>query len=64
MVKSSKYKKFFEEYRDSILVGSSVLLGLIAIASTLHHLITLTAVMFLIGVCAYFIVGNKEEENT
>ena len=62
MEKSFKYKEFFKEYRDSILIGSSVLLSLIAIASTLHHLITLAAVVFLVGACAYLIFNPGSED--
>jgi len=62
MEKSFKYKAFFKEYRDSILIGSSILLSLIAIASTLHHLITLAAVVFLIGACAYLIFNPGSED--
>jgi len=62
MEKSFKYKEFFKEYRDSILIGSSVLLSLIAIASTLHHLITLAAVVFLVGACAYLIIKPGSED--
>ena len=62
MEKSFKYKEFFKEYRNSILIGSSVLLSLVAIASTLHHLITLAAVVFLIGACADLVTtsGSKD----
>ena len=55
MGKSFKYKEFFKEYRDSILLGSSIILSLVALASTLHHVITLATVLFLVGVCAYLI---------
>ena len=59
MEKSFKYKEFFKEYRNSILLGSSIILSLVALASTLHHLITLATVLFFVGVCAYFIFYSE-----
>ncbi len=59
MVKSSKFKEFLEEYKNSILIGSSILLGLIALASTFHHIIVLVCVLFLVGVCIYLLFGSK-----
>jgi hypothetical protein len=56
MEKSFNYKKFLKEYKDSILIGSSIILGLVALASTMHHVITLTTVLFLVGVCAYLLL--------
>jgi len=55
MEKSSKFKEFVIEYRNSVLIGASILLGLVALASTLHHVITLTAVLFLVSVCVYLL---------
>jgi len=55
MEKSLKFKEFLEEYKNSILIGTSILLGLVALASTVHHVITLTAVLFLVGVCIYLL---------
>ena len=60
MVKSSKFKEFLDEYKQSILIGSSVLLGLVALASTMHHVITLTSVLFLVGVCMYLLYRSKQ----
>ena len=53
MVKLYKFKETLKEYRNSILIGSSIILGLVALASTMHYVITLTAVLFLIGVFMY-----------
>ena len=55
MVKSFKYKELLKEYKNSILVGSSVLLSLVALTSTLHHAITLVTVLFLLGVSIYLL---------
>ena len=59
MVKSSKFKEFLGEYKNSVLIGSSILLGLVALASTVHHIITLICVLFLVGVCMYLLFGSK-----
>ena len=55
MVKSSKFKETLKEYKNSILIGSSVLLSLVALTSTLHHAITLVTVLFLLGVSIYLL---------
>ena len=55
MEKSLKFKEFVIEYRNSVLIGASILLGLVALASTVHHVITLTAVLFLVGACIYLL---------
>ena len=55
MEKSLKFKEFLKEYKNSVLIGASILLGLVALASTVHHVITLTAVLFLVGVCMYLL---------
>ena len=56
MVKSSRFKSFLKEYKDSVLIGSCVLLGLVALASTVHHVILLTSVLFLVGVFIYLLI--------
>ena len=55
MVKSFKYKELLKEYKNSILIGSSVLFSLVALTSTLHHAITLVTVLFLLGVSIYLL---------
>ena len=55
MVKSFKYKELLKEYKNSILLGSSVLLSLVALTSTLHHAITLVTILFLLGVSIYLL---------
>ena len=59
MVKSSKFKSFLIEYRDSVLIGSCILLGLVALASTIHHVILVTSVLFLVGVFMYLLLRSK-----
>ena len=56
MVKSSKFKSFLKEYKESVLIGSCVLLGLVALASTVHHMILLMSVLFLVGVFMYLLI--------
>ena len=58
MVKSYKFRELLNEYKNSILIGSSIILGLVALASTMHYVITLTTVLFLVGVCIYYF-GSK-----
>lgn len=60
MVKLSKFKEFLIDYRNSVLIGASILLGLVALASTMHHVITLTSVLFLVGVCMYLLYRSKQ----
>jgi len=59
MVKLSKCKKLLKEYKDTILYSAVAVLGLIAIASTIHHAITVITVVCLIGVCAYILWSKK-----
>ena len=54
-MKLSKCKKILEEYSVALLTGSAVLLTLVAVASTVHHFITLMSALFLVAVAAYFI---------
>ena len=56
MVKSSKFKSFLKEYKESVLIGSCVLLGLVALASTVHHIILLMSVLLLVGVFMYLLI--------
>ena len=59
MVKSFKFNEFLSEYKDSVVIGSAILLGLVALASTVHYVITLLTVLFLVGVCMYLLFGSK-----
>ena len=56
MVKSYKFRETLKEYRNSILIGSGVLLSLVALTSTIHHAIVLVTVLFLLGVFAYLLI--------
>ena len=58
-MKSFKFKEFLSEYKDSVVIGSAILLGLVALASTVHYVITLLTVLFLVGVCMYLLFGSK-----
>ena len=60
MVKSSKFKEFLIEYRNSVLIGSCILLGLVALASTVHHIITLISVLFLVCAFMYLLFGSTK----
>jgi phosphatidylserine synthase len=44
-----------KDYTTSILTGSAVILGLIAIAVSLQHFLTLMSIAMLVGVLIYFI---------
>jgi hypothetical protein len=59
MAKSSKYKQHAKLYSTSVLTGGVVLLALIALASTAHHLLTLVSITFLIGISIYSIWRMK-----
>lgn len=50
MVKSSKFKQYTKEFGVSVLSGGVVLLGLIGIATSIHHFLMLAAVCFSIAV--------------
>ena len=51
MEKSSKLAKF----KTTVLIGASAILIALGISSTLHHLITVTSVLFLISVAIYLL---------
>jgi phosphatidylserine synthase len=55
MAKLSKCKNVMKDYTTSILTGSAVILGLIAIAVSLQHFLTLMSIAMLVGVLIYFI---------
>ena len=60
MVKSSKFKSFLTEYWNSLLVGSCILLGLVALASTAHYIITMVSVLFLVSVFIYLLLRSTK----
>ncbi len=58
MERLSKCKKVFKEYFNSILIGSAVILCMIAVAVSIQHFLTLFSIMVLLGVVIYLV--NKE----
>ena len=56
MVKLSRCKEILKEYKEFILISSGILLSLVAVASTIHHLITILSLFFLAAVCVYFLI--------
>ena len=55
MVKSSKSKQYAKEFSVSVLSGGAVLLGLMAIATSLHHFLMLTSIAFCLGTVIYLL---------
>ena len=55
MVKSSKSKQYAKEFGVSVLSGGAVLLGLMAIATSLHHFLTLVSISVLLGATIYLL---------
>jgi hypothetical protein len=53
MAKLSKSKEVFKDYTVSVLVGSAVLLGLLALATSIHHMLMLLGIAVLLGVVLY-----------
>ena len=49
MVKSSKFKQYAKEYGVSVLSGGAVLLGLMAVATSLHQFLMLTSIALCFG---------------
>jgi len=55
MVKSSKFKQNIKECGISVLTGGAVLLGLMAIATSLHHFLMLTAISLSLGAVIFLL---------
>jgi hypothetical protein len=55
MVKSSKFEQHAKEFSVSVLTGGAVLLGLLAIATSLHHFIMLVGILVAMGCTAYLL---------
>ena len=55
MVKSSKFKRYAKEYGVSVLSGGAVLLGLMAVATSLHHFLMLTSITICFGTVIYLL---------
>ena len=55
MVKSLKFKQHIREFGVSVLSGGAVLLGLLTIATSLHHFIMLVGILIAMGCTAYLL---------
>jgi len=55
MVKSSKFKQYTKEFGISVLTGGAVLLGLMAVATSLHHFLMLIAISVSLGAVIFLL---------
>lgn len=55
MVKSSKFKQYTTEFGVSVLTGGAVLLGFMALATSLHHFLMLAAISIALGAVFYLL---------
>jgi hypothetical protein len=55
MAKSSKFKQNIKDFGVSVLTGGAVLLGLLAIATSLHHFLMLIAISVLLGAVIFLL---------
>ena len=55
MAKSSKYKRHAKQYSTSVLTGGAVLLGLLAVATSMHHFLMLVAISVALGAVIFLI---------
>jgi len=55
MVKSSKFKQTIKEFGVSVLTGGAVLLGLMAVATSLHHFLMLIAISVSLGAVIFLL---------
>jgi len=55
MVKSSKFKQYAKEFGVSVLSGGAVLLGLMAIATSLHHFLMLVSISVGLGATIFLL---------
>jgi len=60
MVKSSKSKQYAKEFGVSVLSGGAVLLGLMAIATSLHHFLSLVSISVALGATFYLLWRLKD----
>jgi len=54
-VKLSKCKGFAKDYSISVLTGTVILLGLVALAAAAHHAFAMACLIALISITIYFI---------
>jgi len=55
MGKSSKFKQYTKEFGVSVLTGGAVLLGFMAVATSLHHFLMLTVISIILGAVFYLL---------
>tara|TARA_R110000744_G_scaffold213874_1_gene332776 strand:- start:225 stop:410 length:186 start_codon:yes stop_codon:yes gene_type:complete len=55
MEKSSKFKQHLKDFSVSVLTGGAVLLGLLAIATSMHHFLMLVAISVALGAVIFLI---------
>ena len=55
MEKSSKFKQHLKDFSVSVLTGGAVLLGLLAVATSMHHFLMLVAISVSLGAVIYLI---------
>ena len=55
MVKSSKFKQTIKDFGVSVLTGGAVLLGLLAVATSMHHFLMLVAISVSLGAVIFLI---------
>ncbi len=54
-MKLSKCKGFIKDYSTSVLTGLAILLGLVALAASIHHAFAMAGIIALISITIYFI---------
>ena len=55
MAKSLKYKEYLKEYGRSILTGSVIILGLVALAGSIHHFLAFSLILSFMLLAIYII---------
>jgi|TARA_R110001599_G_C12176534_1_gene653707 hypothetical protein len=55
MEKSSKFKQHLKDFSVSVLTGGAVLLGLLAVATSMHHFLMLVAISVSLGAVIFLI---------
>ena len=55
MEKLSKFKQHLKDFSVSVLTGGAVLLGLLAIATSMHHFLMLVAISVSLGAVIFLI---------
>ena len=55
MEKLSKFKQHLKDFSVSVLTGGAVLLGLLAVATSMHHFLMLVAISVSLGAVIFLI---------